>query len=100
MAEAVDNINENEEVKAAPLDPEKKEDLKKRVNESLGEIRQYLEADGGGIELVDITDDMKVQVRLLGHCVGCMGARMTMSGIVEQILQDQVPEIKGAEAVD
>ena len=71
-----------------------------RVNESLGEIKQILAQDGGGIELVDITDDMIAQVRLQGHCVGCMGARMTMSGIVEQILQDQVPEIKGAEAVD
>ena len=97
------NTVNTEEVKdeaKAVLSAEEKEDLVNRVNESLGEIKQILAQDGGGIELVDITDDMIAQVRLQGHCVGCMGARMTMSGIVEQILQDQVPEIKGAEAVD
>ena len=74
--------------------------LKERVDLALDEIRNILAMDGGGIDLVDITDDMVAKVRLMGHCAGCMGARMTMSGIVESILQDEVPEIKAVEAVD
>ena len=89
-------MEENKEVK------ETKEEatLEDRVNDSLGEIRQILEADGGGIELVEITDEKVAKVRLMGHCAGCMGAQMTLSGIVEQILQDQVPEITGVEAIN
>ena len=53
------------------------------VNEALDQIRPILQRDGGGIELVDITEDDVVQVRLQGHCAGCPGARMTLSNIVE-----------------
>lgn len=74
--------------------------LRERVDLALDEIRNILAMDGGGIDLVEITDDMTAKVRLMGHCAGCMGARMTMSGIVESILQDEVPEIKAVEAVD
>lgn len=81
-------------------DEEYMESIKERVDLALDEIRNILAMDGGGIELVDVTDDMTAKVRLQGHCVGCMGARMTMSGIVESILHDEVPEIKGVEAVD
>ena len=72
----------------------------KLVNEALDQIRPFLERDGGGIELVEITDDDIVRVRLQGHCVGCPGARMTLSNIVEQILRESCPELKAVEAVD
>ncbi len=75
-------------------------ELSERVDLALDEIRNILAMDGGGIDLIEITDDMTAKVRLMGHCAGCMGARMTMSGIVESILQDEVPEIKAVEAVD
>jgi len=81
-------------------DKEYMKSITERVDESLDEIRNILAMDGGGIELVEVTDDMVAKVRLMGHCAGCMGARMTMSGIVEQILQSDVPEIKSVEAID
>ena len=62
-------------------------------------IRPFLQRDGGDIEYVDYTDDNVVKVRLQGHCAGCPGARMTLSGVVERILKESYPEIKSVEAV-
>lgn len=109
--EVVEETVENEEVKDAAddmggyvdqdiNDEEYMASIKERVDLALDEIRNILAMDGGGIELVDVTDDMVAQVRLMGHCAGCMGAVMTMSGIVENILQDEVPEISRVEAVE
>ena len=72
----------------------------KVINEALDQIRPILARDGGGIEFVDVTEDDVVQVRLQGHCAGCPGARMTLSNIVEQILAQACPDIKGVQAVD
>ena len=109
--EVVEETVENEEVKDAAddmggyvnqdiNDEEYMASIKERVDLALDEIRNILAMDGGGIDLVEITDDMTAKVRLMGHCAGCMGARMTMSGIVESILQDEVPEIKAVEAIE
>ena len=109
--EVVEETVENEEVKDAVddmggyvdqdiNDEEYMASIKERVDLALDEIRNILAMDGGGIELVDVTEDMVAKVRLMGHCAGCMGAVMTMSGIVENILQDEVPEISRVEAVE
>jgi Fe-S cluster biogenesis protein NfuA len=74
--------------------------MEERINAALEDVKQILARDGGSIELVDVTEDNIARVRLLGHCTGCPGARMTLKGIVEQILAQSVPEIKGVEAVD
>ena len=71
---------------------------RKRVEEVLGDIRKYLQADGGDVELVDITNGI-VQVRLRGACAGCPGARMTLEMGVQRRLQQLVPEVAGVEAV-
>ena len=63
------------------------------------EIAPRLKADGGGIELVDVTEDNVVQVRLQGACAGCPGAQMTLRMGVERILKDAIPEVAGVEAV-
>ena len=73
--------------------------MEARINAALDEIRKVL-AQGGSIELVGITEDNQVKVRLTGHCAGCPGARMTLKGIVEKILAEAVPEVKGVIAVD
>ena len=70
------------------------------VNEALGQIKPILQRDGGDIELVEITDQDVVKVRLQGHCAGCPGAKMTLTHIVQQILQEACPELKGVEAVE
>ena len=56
--------------------------------------------DGGDIELVELTDDNVVKVRLKGHCAGCPGARMTLTHVVQQIIQEAFPDLKGVEAVE
>lgn len=69
--------------------------LKERVNASIEKVRPALEADGGGIELVDVLEDEKVVlVNLTGACHGCPMSTMTIKGFVEQTIIEDVPEIK------
>ena len=74
--------------------------MEERINAAVEDVKQILARAGGSIELVEVTEDNIAKVRLMGHCAGCPGARMTLKGIVEQILGQAVPEIKGVEAVD
>jgi Fe-S cluster biogenesis protein NfuA len=57
------------------------------------EIRPFIEADGGRIELKDYQDG-EVYVTLAGACAGCPGAAMTLKGGVERILKMKIPEVK------
>lgn len=75
------------------MDAAEKENLLSRVKTSLEKIRPYLQSDGGDIELVDITDEYKVQVRLTGACSGCPFSMQTLKAGVEQALIKEVPEI-------
>lgn len=72
--------------------------MKEKVDEVLAKIRPALEADGGGIELVDVVDGV-VKVRLQGACKGCMGAQMTLKMGVERVLKEEIPEVVSVEAV-
>jgi len=74
--------------------------LFERVKQALEKARPALQADGGDVELVDVTQDGEVSIRLLGHCKGCPLAQMTVSHHIERILRDSVPEIVGVAAVD
>jgi Fe-S cluster biogenesis protein NfuA len=71
----------------------------KKVNDSLNTIRPYLEADGGGITLVEVTDDLTAKVELHGACTTCSMSNMTMKAGVEGAIRAAVPEIKAVEAV-
>ena len=73
--------------------------METKIIEALGQIRPFLQRDGGDIEFVELTEDLIVKVRLQGHCAGCPGARMTLKGIVEKVLKESYPEIAGVEAV-
>jgi Fe-S cluster biogenesis protein NfuA len=73
--------------------------MKEKVQEVIQEIRPNLQADGGDIELVDVTEDGIVKVKLQGACRGCPGAAMTLKMGVERILRSRIPEIKGVESV-
>ncbi len=72
--------------------------MKERVEQALNKIRPALEADGGGIELIEVVDGV-VKVRLQGACQGCMGAQMTMKMGVERVIKEEIPEIKSVEAI-
>ena len=75
------------------------QDLYNKVESSLDSIRPYLKADGGYIEVVEITDDMVVRVRLLGACESCPMSFMTMKAGVEESIRSAIPGIKGIETV-
>jgi Fe-S cluster biogenesis protein NfuA len=73
--------------------------VRQQVEEALNDIRPQLQADGGDIELVEVTEDGIVKVRLVGACSGCPGAQMTLQLGVERAVKARVPEIKAVEAV-
>ena len=62
------------------------------------DVRPALRRDGGDIELVDVKGD-KVIVRFLGHCAGCMAARLTQDGLVEKALRAAIDPNISVEAV-
>jgi Fe-S cluster biogenesis protein NfuA len=72
---------------------------KKNVEESLEKIRPYLKVDGGDVQLVRITDDHIVEVKLLGSCLGCPMSLMTLRAGIERALMIEHEEIRRVEQV-
>ncbi len=66
---------------------------KEKVAAVLNLIRPSLQADGGDVQLVEVTDDGIVYVELQGACKGCPMSQMTLSNGVERILKEHVPEV-------
>ena len=75
-------------------------ELLEKVESSLDTMRPYLNDDGGNVEVVDITDDMIVRVKLVGSCSTCPQSFMTMKAGIEEAVKRAVPEIKGVMAVN
>ncbi len=65
-----------------------------KVKDALELIRPYLQADGGDISLIEVSDDMVVKVRLLGSCMGCPMSYQTMKNGVEQVVKKALPDVK------
>ena len=72
---------------------------KESVQAVLDQIRPALQADGGDVALVDVTDDGVVQVQLQGACRGCPMSQLTLANGVERVLKEQIPEVVRVEAV-
>ena len=68
--------------------------IRERVVKALDRVRPYLQSDGGDIELLEITDDLSVKVRLTGACHGCPFSMQTLKAGVEQAIMKEGPEIK------
>ena len=79
-----------------PVDPA----VRGRIERVLELIRPAVQSDGGDIELVDVTKDGIVQIRLHGACVGCPSSQVTLQVGVERNLKDHIPEVKAVQAVD
>ncbi len=73
--------------------------MKEQVMAALEETRKFLQADGGDIEFVDLTEDGTVKVKLSGSCGSCPFAAITLKMRVEKIIKEKVPEVKAVEAV-
>jgi len=69
-------------------------DIKERVEEVLEQIRPTLIADGGNVELVDVSDDGLVKVQLVGACGSCPFSLMTLKNGIEARLKELVPEVR------
>jgi Fe-S cluster biogenesis protein NfuA len=72
---------------------------RERVQTVLDMIRPALQADGGDVELVDVTDDGVVKVALQGACRGCPMSQLTLANGVERVLKEQIPEVVRVEPV-
>jgi Fe-S cluster biogenesis protein NfuA len=67
--------------------------VRQRVEEVINLIRPAVQADGGDIELVDVSDAGVVQIRFHGACHGCPSSGMTLQMGIERNLRDRVPEV-------
>mgnify|MGYP003393517321 CR=1 FL=1 len=73
--------------------------MKEKVEAAINKIRPMLQADGGNVELVGVSPEGVVQVRLKGACSGCPMSQMTLKNGIERIIKKEVPEVKMVEAV-
>ncbi len=76
-----------------------KKELERKVLNILEQIRPYLQADGGDIEFIELTDDNVVKVNLTGACGSCPYSTMTLKNGVEEALVKAIPEIKSVESI-
>ncbi len=68
--------------------------MKEQVQKAIDKVRPGLQADGGDVELVDVSPDGVVKVKLTGACHGCPMAQMTLKMGIEKIIKQQVPAVK------
>jgi len=68
--------------------------IRERVKSTLEKIRPSLQADGGNVELVEVTPDGIVKVKLTGACLGCPMSQMTLKMGIGRMLKKEIPEVK------
>jgi Fe-S cluster biogenesis protein NfuA len=69
------------------------------VKAALEDVRPHLQMDGGDVELVEVTDEGVVKVKLTGSCAGCPMSQMTLKWGVENYLKKKIPKVKSVEAI-
>ncbi len=74
--------------------------MKEDVEKVLAKVRPMLQMDGGDVELVDVSADGVVKVRLQGACHGCPMSQMTLQHGIERALKKEVPAVKRVESVE
>lgn len=77
---------------------DRRQKMREKVEAALAQIRPALQADGGDVQLVDVNEGV-VTVTLTGACSGCPMAAMTLQHGIEQVLKEQVPEVKEVIAI-
>lgn len=73
---------------------------KNQIELALDTIRPYLEADGGNVRIIDLSDEMVLRLELLGTCSSCPMSAMTLKAGVEEAIKKAIPEILKVEAVN
>jgi len=82
------------------MNDNRREEIIAKINTAINEVRPYLNADGGDVELMDLTDDLIVKVKLTGACGGCPYSMMTLKAGIEQSIRKKFPEMKELVAVE
>ncbi|HZY80689.1 MAG TPA: NifU family protein [Cyclobacteriaceae bacterium] len=80
--------------------PVKSNDLTQRIEESLNNIRPYLEADGGNVRILELTKENVLKLEFVGNCGNCAMSHMTFKAGVEDAIKRSVPEVKSIEVVN
>ena len=75
-------------------------DLMNQADKALDTMRPYLAKDGGDLEILELTNDMILKIKLLGSCETCPMSAMTLRAGIEQAVIKAVPEIKAVEAIN
>lgn len=78
---------------------EDKKVILKKVRMSLDTMRSYLQADGGDVEIVDLSDDNVLSLKFLGNCSSCSQTTMT-SASIEEAIKNYITEIKEVVYID
>jgi Fe-S cluster biogenesis protein NfuA len=73
--------------------------MREEIQAALDLVRPQLQADGGDAEIVEVTPDGVVKLRLKGACGGCPMSQMTLKMGIERILKERVPAVKSVESV-
>jgi Fe-S cluster biogenesis protein NfuA len=81
------------------MDKNQADNFRTRVETAIDQIRPSLQADGGDIQLVAVSEDGQVSVQLQGACAGCPMSQMTLTHGVEKHLKEVIPEVTGVVAV-
>ena len=68
--------------------------MREQVQAVLDKVRPMLQNDGGDVELVDVTPDGVVKVKLTGACGGCAMSTYTLKMGIEKTLKQELPEVK------
>ena len=78
---------------------EEKMNVVEQVKNGIDQLRPYLQADGGDVEFVEMTDEGVVYVKLKGHCGSCPHALMTLKQGIEAALREAIPQVTAVERV-
>lgn len=77
----------------------KEKTIEEKVLDVLSQVRPYLVADGGDVQLVEITQDLVVRLEFQGACTSCPMSRMTFTAGIENAILQSLPEVKRVELV-
>lgn len=77
-----------------------KDELFFMVEDALSAVRPHLKVDGGDVELVEVTEDLRVKIRWIGMCESCSMSAMTLRAGIAEAIRIKVPEISSVEAVN
>jgi Fe-S cluster biogenesis protein NfuA len=70
------------------------------INTAIDSLRPYLQADGGDITVLDVSDDMVVKVKFTGACISCPFSFHTLKAGIEQTLKKEIPQLKEVIAIE